>query len=58
MRLRLILITNPQTSGGLLVSCSPDSVKEVLDIFNQHQFLGARVIGQMSKRQEKPLVVS
>jgi selenide,water dikinase len=33
-------------------------VKEVLDIYNQHQFLGARVIGQMSKSQEKPLVVS
>ena len=52
------LLTDPQTSGGLLVSCSPDSVKEVLDIFNQHHFLGARVIGQMSKRQDKPLVVS
>ena len=52
------LLTDPQTSGGLLVSCSPDSVKEVLEIFNQHQFLGARVIGQMSKRQAKPLVIS
>jgi selenide,water dikinase len=52
------LLTDPQTSGGLLVSCSPDCVKAVLDIFNQHQFLGARVIGQMSKRQGKPLVVS
>ena len=52
------LLTDPQTSGGLLVSCSPDSVTEVLDIFNRHHFLGARVIGQMSKRQEKPLVIS
>ena len=52
------LLTDPQTSGGLLVACSPESVKEVLDIFNRHHFLGARVIGQMSKRQEKPLVVS
>ena len=52
------LLTDPQTSGGLLVSCSPESVKEVLDIFNQHHFLGARVIGQMSKRQDKPLAVS
>jgi len=52
------LLTDPQTSGGLLVSCSPDCVKEVLDIFNQHQFLGARVIGQMSKRQERALVIS
>jgi selenide, water dikinase len=55
---QLALLTDPQTSGGLLVSCSPDSVKDVLAIFNQHHFLGARVIGQMGKPQEKPLVVS
>lgn len=52
------LLTDPQTSGGLLVACSPDSVNAVLEIFNQHQFLSARVIGQMSKAQEKPLVIS
>jgi selenide,water dikinase len=55
---QLALLTDPQTSGGLLVSCTLECVQEVLDIFNQHHFLGARVIGQMSKRQEKPLVVS
>ena len=52
------LLTDPQTSGGLLVSCSQESVKEVLNIFNQHHFLGARIIGEMRKRQEKPLVIS
>jgi len=52
------LLTDPQTSGGLLVSCSQDAVKEVMDIFKSHNFLNARVIGQMSKKQEKPLVVS
>jgi selenide,water dikinase len=55
---QLALLTDPQTSGGLLVSCSPDCVQEVLDIFNQHHFLGARVIGQMGKPQAKPLVIS
>jgi selenide,water dikinase len=55
---QLALLTDPQTSGGLLVSCSPDSVKAVLEIFNQHHFLGARVIGQMSKSQDKPVVIS
>jgi selenide,water dikinase len=55
---QLALLTDPQTSGGLLVSCSPDCVQEVLNIFNQHHFLGARVIGQMGKPQEKPLVIS
>jgi selenide,water dikinase len=52
------LLTDPQTSGGLLVSCSPESVQAVLNIFGQHQFLGARVIGQMSKLQDKHLVIS
>ena len=55
---QLALLTDPQTSGGLLVSCSQEVVEEVLDIFDQHHFLGARVIGQMSKAQEKPLVIS
>lgn len=55
---QLALLTDPQTSGGLLVSCSPETVKAVLEIFNQHHFLGARVIGQMSKSQDKPVVVS
>jgi selenide,water dikinase len=55
---QLALLTDPQTSGGLLVSCDPDCVQEVLDIFNQHHFLGARVIGQMGKPQAKPLVIS
>lgn len=52
------LLTDPQTSGGLLVSCSSDSVHAVLDIFQQHHFLNARVIGQMTKGQAKPLMVS
>ena len=52
------LLTDPQTSGGLLVSCSPDTVKEVLAIFSHHQFLGARVIGQMGAKEEKSLVIS
>jgi len=52
------LLTDPQTSGGLLVACSPDCVQDVLNIFERHQFLEARVIGQMSHQQDKPLVVS
>lgn len=52
------ILTDPQTSGGLLVSCSSNCVQEVLDIFHQHHFLGARVIGQMGKRQERALVIS
>ena len=51
------LLTDPQTSGGLLVSCSPDTVDDVLRIFRQHQFESAGVIGKMTDKQDKPLVV-
>ena len=41
------LLTDPQTSGGLLVSCDPASVDEVLALFMREGFAGAAVIGQM-----------
>lgn len=41
------LLTDPQTSGGLLVSCSPETVTEVLSLFLQHGFSQVSVIGEM-----------
>ncbi|CAB5515326.1 Selenide, water dikinase [Achromobacter anxifer] len=41
------LLTDPQTAGGLLVACSPDAAKAVLDLFRQHGFEQAAVIGEM-----------
>jgi selenide, water dikinase len=43
------LLTDPQTSGGLLVSCSPDSVDAVLKLFGDDGFDRAMVIGEMAK---------
>jgi selenide, water dikinase len=40
------LLTDPQTSGGLLVSCTPDSVGQVLEVFRRHGFAQAAVIGE------------
>jgi selenide, water dikinase len=40
------LLTDPQTSGGLLVSCAPDAVDEVLAVFHRHGFDDAAVIGE------------
>lgn len=40
------LLTDPQTSGGLLVSCTPESVEEVLAVFRRHGFAEAAVIGR------------
>ena len=41
------LLTDPQTSGGLLASCTPDSVGEVLAVFRRHGFDAAAEIGDV-----------
>jgi selenide, water dikinase len=41
------LITDPQTSGGLLVTCAPAAVPEVLEIFRSEGFDGVAVIGEV-----------
>jgi len=43
------LLTDPQTSGGLLVSCDPDSVDAVLALFAREGFGDAAVIGAMAE---------
>ena len=43
----LALLTDPQTSGGLLVSCDPAAVPQVLAIFKQHGFETAAAIGRV-----------
>ncbi|MBK8741522.1 MAG: selenide, water dikinase SelD [Betaproteobacteria bacterium] len=43
------LLTDPQTSGGLLVSCAPDAVGAVLKIFADEGFAEACVIGEMAE---------
>ncbi len=40
------LLTDPQTSGGLLVACSADAVSRVLDMFHAGGFEHANVIGE------------
>ncbi|MHA4870709.1 selenide, water dikinase SelD [Duganella sp. PWIR1] len=42
------LLTDPQTSGGLLVSCDAASVDEVLALFHREGFGEAAVIGRMA----------
>jgi selenide,water dikinase len=39
------LLTDPQTSGGLLVACSPEVEQEVLDLFIQDGFTQAKKVG-------------
>ena len=51
------LLTDPQTSGGLLVSCSPGSVDDVLAIFKQHGFNHVSVVGHVEAKQSHGLVI-
>lgn len=41
------LLTDPQTSGGLLVACAPEQVDAVLDIFRSEGFAHAAAIGTL-----------
>ncbi len=47
------LLTDPQTSGGLLVACAPEVVTEVLSLFLQQGFERAAVIGEVVKGRPK-----
>jgi selenide, water dikinase len=48
------LLTDPQTSGGLLVSCEPGSVSQVLAIFADHGLKGAAEIGRVEQPAQAP----
>jgi selenide,water dikinase len=52
------LLTDPQTSGGLLVSCDPASVDEVLDLFRREGFGEAAVIGRMAAGDARVTVLA
>ncbi|MFM7533577.1 MAG: selenide, water dikinase SelD, partial [Rubrivivax sp.] len=52
------LLTDPQTSGGLLVACEPASVDAVLAIFRRHGFDAAAVVGRCQAAAQPGLVVS
>jgi selenide,water dikinase len=46
------LLTDPQTSGGLLLSCDPAAVADVLAVFRRHGFAAAACIGSVAACEE------
>ena len=52
------LLSDPQTSGGLLACCSPEAVPEVLAVFKRHGFNEAAVVGHIDQAQSSRLIVS
>ncbi len=51
------LLTDPQTSGGLLVACAPSAVDAVLAIFREHGFGQAAVVGAVTASSATPQLV-
>jgi selenide,water dikinase len=50
------LLSDPQTSGGLLVSCAPEAVDAVLALFRRHGFEAAAEIGEITTGAGKLVV--
>ena len=44
------LLSDPQTSGGLLVSCTAESLSEVMAVFARHGFAQAAVVGKVRQQ--------
>nr|HIL77206.1 selenide, water dikinase SelD [Rhodospirillales bacterium] len=51
------ILMDPQTSGGLLVSCPPEAVDTVLKTFHDSGFDYASVIGSLSDGEAKVSVI-
>jgi selenide, water dikinase len=47
------VLCDPQTSGGLLIACSADSVPEVIELLRAAKCEGARVIGEFAGHQPR-----
>ena len=52
------VLTDPQTSGGLLISCTSDRAEILLDQINTAGNASARIIGNVEKGPARVLVVS
>jgi selenide,water dikinase len=52
------LLSDPQTSGGLLVSCTAETVPEVMAVFKRHGFDDAAVVGHIGEFQNARLIVT
>ena len=51
------LFSDPQTSGGLLVSCAPEALEAVLAVFRRHGFERAAMVGRVEAKGRARMVV-
>lgn len=50
------LLVDPQTSGGLMVSCPPAAVDDILAVFRSQDFDSASLIGRMTAGQPQVII--
>ena len=50
------LLTDPQTSGGLLVACEPAALDAVLSVFRRHGFAAAARVGEVREGAARVVV--
>jgi len=50
------MMTDPQTSGGLLATCAPEAAEDVLRVFREYGFADAAGIGQLQASQGAPVL--
>jgi selenide,water dikinase len=51
------LLGDPQTSGGLLVSCAPAALDAMLASIRRHGFAQAAAVGNIAASHATPLLV-
>jgi selenide,water dikinase len=51
------LLTDPQTSGGLLVACAADTARDVLALFHAEGYKAAAEVGRLREREAGARVV-
>jgi selenide,water dikinase len=51
------LLSDPQTSGGLLVACAPAALDAVMAVFQRHGFEQAAVVGRVAAASGSPRLV-
>ena len=54
---RQILLSDPQTNGGLLVACRPNIADQVLDCFSAQNFTSAQIIGTLEHSEHPRIVI-
>ena len=57
-KIEKLITSDAQTSGGLLISISPEKTESFLQLFNEQSSIKAREIGKIIKQREKAIFVT